>query len=170
MLFLSVLQKFELLPSVEEFPHLLPRFFQRSRVINFVGGQAAFFLIGQLRGNSLPRITLGHAARLQARKLLGFAAPNDRDAIQLVMNAGLDEQRGFQHRDAVRMASLPFRELPVVRFDHAGMNHLIQPRKLGSVGKNNGRKIGAIHAAIRVADAGAKFFQDFIIRRIARLD
>ncbi len=88
----------------------------------------------------------------------------------MLMNAGLNEQRGFDKRGVARAIALPFVELAKDNFCDARVDDGIEPVELGAIGENQRRELGAVHAALTIGNRRAEFAEDFLVGRLAGLD
>src|SRR5260370_36391035 len=90
-------------PSLDGLPHrlavaelggqrldLAASFFERAGAIDFLSGQAKFFLDGKLRRDAAAGFHFTETAREEPLEVLLGAAPRDHPALQHFVNAGVD--------------------------------------------------------------------------------
>src|SRR5712691_739952 len=145
-------------------------FFERARAVDFLGGVTQFFLDGKLGRDAAAGLRFGKAARNQAFQLLLGLAPRDDEAIELLVQAGFDEQRGFDERGVADSVPLPFVELPEDDVGDARVHDGVQAVELGPVGKNNVRELDPVDAPARIGDGRSELAQDLIVCGLAPFD
>src|SRR6266568_2975402 len=121
--------------------NLAAGFFQRPRTVDFPSGVMQFFLDGKLGRDAAAGLRFGKAARNQEFELLLGLTPGDDEAIEFLVQAGFDKQRGFDERGVADSVPLPFVELTEDDVGDARVHDGVQAVELGPVGKNNVREL-----------------------------
>src|SRR2546426_12474604 len=75
--------------------NLTASFFERAGTIDFLGGEVKFFLDGKLGGDAATSFDFVETTRKEALELLLGMAPRDHEAIEILVNAGFDQQGGL---------------------------------------------------------------------------
>ncbi len=129
-----------------------------------------FFLDGKLGRDAAAGLRFGKAARNQAFELLLGLTPGHDEAIEFLVQAGFDKQRGFDERGVADSVPLPFVELPEDDVGDARVHDGVQAVELGAVGKNNVRELDPVDAPACVGDDRSELAQDLIVRGLAPFD
>src|SRR5882762_9161141 len=149
---------------------LAASFLERAGTVDFLGGQTQFFLDGKLGGNAAAGFGFAEAAREEALELLFRRAPSHHEAVQVFVNAGFDQERGFDEGGVARAAPLPFLELTEDDFGDARMDDGVEAVESGAIGEDDGAELWTVNAAIGGHHPRAEFLEDFVVGRQARLD
>ena len=112
--------------------------FKRAGAVDLFGGEAQLFLDGELRSNAAAGFCFGEAASEEALKLLLRLAPGNHEAIQIFVNAGFDQERGFDEGGIAHAATLPFVELAEDDFGDARMDDGVEAIEFGAIVENDG--------------------------------
>ncbi|GAC1661539.1 MAG: hypothetical protein NVS9B4_13900 [Candidatus Acidiferrum sp.] len=91
------------------------------------------------------------------------------------MEAGFDEQRGFDKGYVVGVGLLPYVELPRHSFGYQGVDNGIEASEFSGIGEDDGGEFGAVDdrricGLMRDDDGGSEFVEDWLIGRLAGLD
>jgi hypothetical protein len=117
---------------------LAARFLERAGTVDFLGGETQLFLDRKLGGNAAAGFCFGEAASEEALKLLLRLAPGNYEAIQIFVNAGFDQERGFDEGGIAHAATLPFVELAEDDFGDARMDDGVEAIEFGAIVENDG--------------------------------
>src|SRR5712691_2870007 len=145
-------------------------FLERAGTIDFLGGQAKFFLNRKLRGDAAAGFDFAETAHEETLELLLGSAPGDYQAIKIFVNAGFDQQGGFDEDRVANPSPLPRLELAEDDFRNARMDDGVEAIQLDAVGKDDGAEFCAVNAAPGGDHGLAKFLKDFAVSRLAWLD
>ena len=118
----------------------------------------------------LDRKTTAGACFGQPRELLFRCAPGDDQILQPVRVSRLDQQSGFDHGDGIRLGALDGGKFTVLSREDQRMHDGIQARQALGIGKHDAAQLGAVHTAIGLENAAAKFADNIIIRWCAGLE
>jgi hypothetical protein len=145
-------------------------FFEGAGAIDLRRGMAELFGDGELRGDALASVFVAEAAGAKALELLLGAAPGDYEAIEILVIAGFDEQRGFDEGGLASAIACPFRKFLVNGDFDARVKDRVEASEFGRVGEDNGGEFCAIYASVVGEDRGAEFANDFVVSGLAGLD
>jgi hypothetical protein len=149
---------------------LAARFFEGPGAIDFLGGEAQFFLDGELGGNTAAGFRFAEAARDEAFELLLGGAPDDHQAIELFVDAGFDEQRRLDEDGIADTGAPPDLELAEDDFGDARVHDGVETVQLGAICEDHSTEFRAVDAAGRIGDRRPKFLDDFGVGRLAGFD
>ena len=113
-------------------------FLERAGTVDLLGGEAQFFLDRKLGGDAAAGFGFREAASEEALDLLLRRAPGDHEAIQIFVNAGFDQERGFDEGGIAHAATLPFVELAEDDFGDARMDDGVEAIEFGAIVENDG--------------------------------
>src|SRR5438132_2618475 len=116
------------------------------------------------------RFGFPEAPREEALELLLRRAPGVHQPIELLVNAGFDEQRGFDESRIVNAASPPCLELAENNFGDSRVHDGVEAIELGLIREDNRAKLCAVHAPRRIDDRTTKFLNDSIVGGLAGFD
>src|SRR5260370_12400659 len=145
-------------------------FLEGAGTVDFLGSEKQFFLDGKLGGDAAAGFGFAEAARDEALELLLRRAPGNHEAIQFIVNAGFDEERGFHKSGVARAAALPFVELTEDDFCDAGIDDGVEAVPFGAIVENDGAEFCAVNAGLRRDHRPAEFLEDLGVGGLARLD
>jgi hypothetical protein len=145
-------------------------FIERAGAIYFLGGKKEFFFDGELGGDAAAGFGFAKAASDETIELLLGCTPGDDEAIEILVDAGFDEQGGFDEDGVANTGAPPYFELAEDDFGDARVNDGIEAVEPGAIVENDGGKFAAVNAAVCGEYGLAEFLEDFCVRRLARLD
>src|SRR5664279_6020697 len=93
--------------------------------------------------------------------LSSSSAASDVYKRQVLVGSGLKEQRGFDHRDAMRIALLDLRHPAILPLHDLGMHDGVQ--LTNAAGKNQVRQLAPIDGAVFIEDFAAKAANHLVI-------
>src|SRR5205814_262357 len=125
------------------------------------------FLDRKLRGHAAERFGFTEAPREEALELLLRRAPGDHQPIEFFVNAGFDDQRGFDESRIANAASPPGLELAENNFGDSRVHDGVEAIELGLIREDNRAKLCAVHAPRRIDDRTTKFLNDSIVGGLA---
>jgi hypothetical protein len=145
-------------------------FCERAGAVDFLGGETEFFLDGKLCGDAAAGFGFAEATSQEALELLLRLAPGNDQAVQILVNAGFDEEGGLHEGSVTCAASFPFFELTEDDFCDARMDDGVETVEPGAIGEDNGAKLRPIHATIGGDHSLAEFLEDLTVGWLARFD
>ena len=116
-------------------------FLERAGTVDLFGGEAEFFVDWKLSGDAAAGFGFAEAAREEALELLLRLAPGDDQAIQIFVNAGFDQQGGFDEGGVARAGTLPIVELTEDDRGDARMDDGVEAVEPGAVVKHDGAEL-----------------------------
>src|SRR6266567_3058766 len=149
---------------------LAASFLKGTGAVDFFSCQKEFFLDRELGADAAAGFGLAEAAREQPLKLLFRMAPGHHQAVQLLVNAGFDQQGGFDENRVANSGAPPHLKLAEDDFRDPGMDDGVKAVEFGAVGKDDGAELCALHAATRGEHGLAEVVHDFVVGRLAGLD
>src|SRR5260370_2763985 len=144
--------------------------FERAGTVNFLGGITQFFVHGKLHGYAAARFVFTESASAEAFELLLWFAPSDNEAVELLVYAGLDDQRRFDEGSVANAVALPFLELTKQRSFDTRVDNGVEAIELGAIREDNCGELVALDAAICADDGRTKFAGNFVVGGLAGLD
>src|SRR6266481_4155043 len=129
-------------------------FVEGAGAVDLIGGESKFLLDGELGGDAAAGFGFGEAASEESVELLLRLAPGDDKTVEIFVNAGFDEEGGFNEGGIAHALALPIVELTQDDFGDAGMDDGVE----------------AVEAGIRGEDGGPKFAEDFVVGGPAGFD
>src|SRR5258708_8551185 len=123
-----------------------------------------------LRSDAAAGFVFTKATRGESIELLFRPAPCDHQAVEMFVDAGLDEQCRFDKRRVARSVALPFVELANDSFRDSRVDDGIEPIEFGAIGENQRGELGAGPMTPAVRARWAKFAEYFFIGRLAGLN
>jgi hypothetical protein len=145
-------------------------FFEGSGTIDLFGGLAKLFLDRKLGGDAAARFVCTEAAREEAFELLFGFAPGHNSTVEFLVNAGFDEQRGFDEDGIAHSGAVPQFELAENDFGDTGVDDGVEAVEFYAVGEDDGTEFRAVYASAGASDRRAEFTEDFVVSGLARLD
>ncbi len=145
-------------------------FVEGAGAVDLIGGESEFLLDGELGGDAAAGFGFGEAASEESVELLLRLAPGDDKAVEIFMNAGFDEEGGFNEGGIAHALALPIVELTQDDFGDARMDDGVEAGEAGAIVENDGAEFCAVNAAIRGEDGGPKFAEDFVVGGLAGFD
>jgi hypothetical protein len=145
-------------------------FVEGTGAVDLIGGESEFLLDGELGGDAAAGFGFREAAGEEAVELLLRLAPGDDKTIQILVNAGFDEEGGFNKGSIAHALALPIVELTQDDFGDAGMDDGVEAVEAGAIVENDDAEFCAVNAAIRGEDGGTKFAEDFVVGGLAGFD
>jgi hypothetical protein len=121
--------------------------FERSGAVDFLSGEAQLFLDGKLGRDTPAGFRFAQAASEEALDLLLGFAPDDHQAIELLVDAGFDKKRRFDENRVAHAGAPPHLELAKDDFGDARVHDGVEPVQLGAIRKDHGTEFRAIDAA-----------------------
>src|SRR5579885_726549 len=143
---------------------------ERAGAVDFLRCMPKFLLEGKLRGDAAKSVFAAHAPLFEALELLLGTAPDNHEAVELLVISGFDQESGFNENRIADAFALPFVHFTMKGLFDAGMNDDVQASQLGGIRKHLGAKLAAVDAAPCAEDSRTKFAEDFVIRGLARLN
>jgi hypothetical protein len=145
-------------------------FVEGAGAVDLIGGESEFLLDGELGGDAAAGFGFGEAASEESVELLLRLAPGDDKTVEIFVNAGFDEEGGFNEGGIAHALALPIVELTQDDFGDAGMDDGVEAVEAGAIVENDGAEFCAVNAAIRGEDGGPKFAKDFVVGGPAGFD
>jgi hypothetical protein len=149
---------------------LMAGFVEGAGAVDLIGGESEFLLDGELGGDAAAGFGFGETACEEAVELLLRLAPGDDKTVQIFVNAGFDEEGGFNEGGIAHALALPIVELTQDDFGDARMDDGVEAVETGAIVENDGAEFCAVNAPIRGEDGGTKFAEDFVVGGLAGFD
>src|SRR5258708_17492915 len=110
-----------------------------------------------LRSDAAAGFVFTKATRGESIELLFRPAPCDHQAVEMFVDAGLDEQCRFDKRRVARSVALPFVELANDSFRDSRVDDGCEPIEFGALGDNHRVKLCAFHITPAVRSRVPKY-------------
>src|SRR5260370_5377792 len=111
-------------------------FFEGTGAVDLLGGDAKFFLDGELGADPAAGLGFAEPAREQPLELLFRMAPGHYEAVQLFVNARFDQQSGFDEDRVANSGAPPHFKLAENDLRDTGMDDGIETVEVRTIGKD----------------------------------
>src|SRR5579885_2161855 len=126
---------------------------ERAGAVDFLRCMPKFLLEGKLRGDAAKSVFAAHAPLFEALELLLGTAPDNHEAVELLVISGFDQQSGFHENGFADAFALPFVHFAMESLLDAGMNDGVETSEFGGIRKHHGGKLAPVDAARSIKDS-----------------
>src|SRR5712692_10395998 len=119
-------------------------FFERAGTVDFLGGRRNIKNERKLGGDAATGFDFTETTREKALDLLLGMAPGDHQAVETFVNAGFDQQGGFDEDRVADSGAPPHLELAEDDFRDARMDDGVEAVELSAVGEDDGAELCAV--------------------------